>query len=78
MAFDVLICNIFVPQKVPLSKISDDIIACDLLPPSMKNPGYAYVMHYSTLINKRQLLIQQELIVSLDSPIKFRKALFYW
>ena len=33
-AFDLLICNIFVPQKVflkvPLSKISDDVIARDL------------------------------------------------
>ena len=33
-------------------------------PPPIKNPGYAYVMHCSTLImiNKRQLLIKQELI----------------
>ena len=35
--------DIFAPQKVPPSKLSDDVIACDLwfapLPP-IKNPGY--------------------------------------
>ena len=29
--------------------MSDDVIACDLEPPT-KNPGYAYVTHCSTLI----------------------------
>ena len=29
----------FVPQKVPLSKIADDVITCDLVLP-IKNPGY--------------------------------------
>ena len=31
-------------EKVPFSKISDDVIACDLRfgPPPIKNPGYAY------------------------------------
>ena len=44
MTFDLLICNIFVPQKVPLSKISDDVIARDLwFGPPIKNPGYAYI-----------------------------------
>ena len=65
-AFDLLICNIFVPQKVPLSKISDASlhVICPPSPPSITNPGYAYLMHCSTLImiNKRQLLIKQELI----------------
>ena len=27
---DLQICSIFFPKKVPLSKISDDVIACDL------------------------------------------------
>ena len=36
--------DIFVPQKVTLSKIFDDVIACNLWfgPPPIKNPGYAY------------------------------------
>ena len=36
--------DIFVPQKLPLWKIYDDVIACDLWfrPPPIKNPGYAY------------------------------------
>ena len=32
------------PQKIPVSKFFDDVIACDLrfwIPP-IKNPGYAY------------------------------------
>ena len=36
--------NIFVLQKVPRSKISDDVTACDLWfapSPTTKNPGYA-------------------------------------
>ena len=33
--------NIFVSTKVPLSKISDDVIECGL-GPHIKNPGYAY------------------------------------
>ena len=38
--------DIFVPQKVPVSKISDDVIACDLRfpPPQTKNPGHAYAL----------------------------------
>ena len=32
---------IFVPQKVPLSKISEDVMTCDLVPP-IKNLGYTY------------------------------------
>ena len=28
--------DIFVPQKVPLSKIPDDVIACDLVSPPIK------------------------------------------
>ena len=38
---DLPIYNIFVPQKVPLSKIFEDVITCDLVPP-IKNPGYTY------------------------------------
>ena len=36
--------DIFAPQKHPILKISDDVIACDLWfgPPPIKNPGYAY------------------------------------
>ena len=43
-ASDHIIYDIFVPQKVPLSKISDDVIACRFWfgPPPFKNPGYAY------------------------------------
>ena len=39
MASDLPFCNIFAPQKVPLSKIFDDVIACDLLftPPNQKS-----------------------------------------
>ena len=36
---------IFVPQNVPLLKISDDVVAYDLWfgpQPQIKNPGYAY------------------------------------
>ena len=43
--FDLQIYNIFGPQKVSLSKISDDVIACDLSfapAPPIKNPDYAY------------------------------------
>ena len=44
MALDLSLYNIFAPQKVPLLKISDDLIACDLwfapLPP-IKNPANA-------------------------------------
>ena len=29
-AFDLLIYNTFVQQKVPFLKLSDDVIACDL------------------------------------------------
>ena len=38
---DIPMYNIFVPQKVPLSKISEHVITCDLVPP-IKNPGYTY------------------------------------
>ena len=41
MASDLPIYNIFVPQKVPPSKIPEDVITCDLVPP-IKNPGYIY------------------------------------
>ena len=36
--------DISVPQKVPLSKNFDNVIACDLWfgPHPIKNPGYAY------------------------------------
>ena len=34
MASDLPIYNIFLPQKVPLSKMFDDVIACDLWFPS--------------------------------------------
>ena len=40
-ASDLPFYNIFAPQKLPVLKISDDVIACDLGPP-IKNPGYAY------------------------------------
>ena len=43
-AFGLLFYNIFVPQKVPLSKMFDDVITCHLwfYPTPIKNPGYAY------------------------------------
>ena len=43
-ASDLPFYDIFVPQKVPLSEISDDFNACDFwfAPPPIKNPGYAY------------------------------------
>ena len=43
-ASDLPFYDIFVQQKVPLSKISDDFIACDFWfgPPPIINPGYAY------------------------------------
>ena len=46
-ASDHSLYDIFDPQKVPLLKTSDDVIACDLwfeLPP-IKIPGYAYSTH---------------------------------
>ena len=51
-ASDLSIYNIFVPQKVNLLKISDDVIACDLWcapPPSIKNPCNAYEQHSKIL-----------------------------
>ena len=45
MALDLPSYDIFAPQKVPLLKISDDVIACTVvcdLPPLIKNLGYAY------------------------------------
>ena len=44
MVFGLPFYDIFVTQKVPLSKISDDVIACDLWfgPSPITNPGYAY------------------------------------
>ena len=41
---DLPVYKIFVPQKVSLSKISDDMITCDLwfAPPPIKNPDYVY------------------------------------
>ena len=38
--------DIFASQKVPLSKISDDVISCDLWfgPTTIKNSGYAYAL----------------------------------
>ena len=43
-ASDLPFYDISAPQKVTFSKISDDVIACDLWfgPPPIKNPGYAY------------------------------------
>ena len=45
-ASDLPFHDIFAPQKVPFSKISDDVIACDLWfgPPPIKNPAYAYAI----------------------------------
>ena len=42
---DLRIYSIFVPQKVPHSKISDDVIACDLwfAPTPIPNPGNTHV-----------------------------------
>ena len=44
MGSDLPFYDTFAPQKVPFSKISDDVIACDLwfAPPPIKNPGYAH------------------------------------
>ena len=41
---DLLFYDIFAPQKVPFSKISDDVIACGLWfgSPPIKNLVYAY------------------------------------
>ena len=42
-ATDLPLYDIFVPQKVRLLKISDDVIACDFrFGPPIKNFGYAY------------------------------------
>ena len=38
---DLPIYNIFVPQKVLLLKISENVITCNLVPP-FKNSGYIY------------------------------------
>ena len=45
-ASDHPIYNIFVPQKVSLSKTSNDVLACDLwfAPLPIKNPGYNNVI----------------------------------
>ena len=44
MALDIPLPNIITPQKFPLLKISDGVIACDLWfgPTPIKNHGYAY------------------------------------
>ena len=41
-ASNLAIYNIFVPQKVSLLKIPDDVISRYLWFPPIKNPGYAY------------------------------------
>ena len=43
-ALDLLFYDIFAPQKIPVLKISDDVIACDLWfgSPPIKNSGYAF------------------------------------
>ena len=45
LASDLPFYDIVVPQKVPLSKTSDDVFACNLWfgSPLIKNPGYAFV-----------------------------------
>ena len=51
-------CDIFVPQKVLLLKISDDVIACDFWfgPSPIKNPGYAYGTRiYDVIVGSRLL-----------------------
>ena len=50
-ASDLPLNDIFVPQKAPLSKISDDVIAYDLwfAPLPIKNPGYADAVHCALL-----------------------------
>ena len=47
-ASDLPFYDIFAPQKVPILKISDDVIACDLWlgSPPNQNPGYAYEWAY--------------------------------
>ena len=45
-AFDLPIYNIFVPLKVPLSKISEDVITCDLVPPNQKSWLHLYPWSY--------------------------------
>ena len=42
-------------QKVPLSKISDDVIACDLWfgPLPVKNPSYAYEASLNSTDSKK-------------------------
>ena len=75
-ASDLPIYNIFVPLKVPLSKISEDVITCDLVPP-IKNPGYIYTLgrtctpvigcfHDKTKISKEFLGVDYYL------PLKYR------
>ena len=51
-ASDLPFYDIFAPQKVPVSKISDDVIACDLClgPPPIKNPGYTYELEITCTI----------------------------
>ena len=66
-ASDFPIYNIFVPQKVPLSKSSEDVITCDLVPPNQKSwlhyapgrtctPAIDY-FHYKTKISKEFLRV---------------------
>ena len=67
-ASDLPFYDIFAPQKITFSKISDDVIACDLWfgspPPPIKNPGYACAQNplaigSPVLIYKCELLAQQ-------------------
>ena len=47
-ALDLPFYDISAPQKVAFLKISDDVIASDVVwAPPIKNPGYAYDWHYS-------------------------------
>ena len=54
--------DIFATQTVPLSKISDDVIACDLwfCPPPIKTSGYAYKIYCVHNVELRQDLVKDD------------------
>ena len=58
-ASDLPFYDIFAPQKITFSKISDDVIACDLWfgPPPIKNPGYAYAIYPQLVENSFKQLV---------------------
>ena len=70
MAFDLSFYDIFVPQKVPFSKISDNVIAYDLWLTSslpIKNTDFNFLICYADV----QVLAQQNSVTNFSTTGNF-------